>query len=54
MEALFIRILFMLMYIRTVASTAIPKTKALKEVSELKKFLIDKIHEIENRYEKKL
>ena len=54
MEALFIRILFMLMCIRTIASTAILETKALKEVSELKKFFIDKIHEIENRYEEKL
>ena len=54
MEALFIRILFMLLGIRTIVSTAILETKALKEVSELKKFFIDKIHEIKNRYEEKL
>ena len=54
MEDLVCRKLFMLMCIGTIASTAIPKTKASNEVTEWKNFFIDKIHEIENQYEDKL
>ena len=54
MEVLFIGILSILTCYCTVASTAIPETKAWQEAVELKKFFLDKMHETENRYEEKL
>ena len=54
MEVLLIRLLHALAFIATTANAAFFEPTELLEVSELKNFFFDKIHEIENRYEEKL
>ena len=54
MDVFFLRLLPAVAFIATTANAAFFEPTELLEVSELKNFFIDKIHEIENRYEEKL